>query len=142
MLWCRYPSGWNVDSGSRGPGSNSWMGCRHNILGKILTGIITQFFFKFFSHDSIISLSIQMCFWRIIFHFNPLNWNYLNPPFPIQGVKRKKNPLKGSKIFWPSSFPGDFFLGHLSVYWFRKTKNIAVMTFVPQRPLFVVLRPD
>ena len=63
-------------------------------------GAITQFFFKIFSHGSMISLLIQMSFWRVIFNFNPLNRNYLYPPFfPTTKTKEeKKKPHKIPKM--------------------------------------------
>ena len=64
--------------------------------------------------------------------------------FPNTRAKEEKMPFpKGSKNFCPRAIHGDFF------FWdtrgcndSEKTKNIAVRTFVPQRPLFGVLRPD
>ena len=53
--------------------------------------------------------------------------------FPIQGLKRKKRPFQRAlNFFCPRAIHWDFFLGHLRVYWFRRTKNIAMRTFVPQ----------
>ena len=53
--------------------------------------------------------------------------------FPIWGLKRKKRPFQRALKPLPKSiFWIFFFLVYLSVYWFQKTKNIAVRTFVPQ----------
>ena len=40
-------------------------------------------------------------------------------------------------IFAQEQFMETFFLGHLRVYWFRKTKNIAVRTFLSYKGPFL-----
>ena len=68
------------------------------------------------------------------FYWNPLDGNYVYPPFFSNTMaKEEKSPFQRAlKPFSQEQFKETFFLGHLRVYWIRKTKNIAVRTFVPQ----------
>ena len=66
-----------------------------------------------FSYISIISLSMQMSFGRIIFNLNPLNGHYLKPPFfPNTKAKDEKTPFqRAPKILSQEQFMETFSWG-------------------------------
>ena len=106
-------------------------------------GPLTWFFFQnFLSLFNHLSIDINE-FLVIIFNFTPLNGNYLYLPFfSYTGAKEEKCPFQRAlETFAQEQLIENFFWG-TRVYWFRKTKNIAVRTFVPQTFLLGVIRPD